>query len=288
MIPLLLLFTLALLAGVVTTAAGQELIVTASPSLAPVAARLRSIDRSSLASALASAGLEVPPLVRVSLIGEEDPRAARTPQWVVGLARGTEDVVLFPARVGSYPYESLESVLRHEVVHLALEAQADGRPLPRWFHEGVAVSVETGWNVGGDLRLLLRAAEDPGLADLARLFASDMRFESADAYRLAAALVTDMRERGGAAAPGAVAAHVGRGVGFTQAFAMEVGETPDAAAARVWAGYRRWSAWVPVATSESAVWMFILALAVAAFATRLRKRARQRRQWEEEEECPRP
>ncbi len=285
---MLLLFTLALLAGVVTTAAGQELIVTAPPSLAPVAARLRSIDRSSLASALASAGLEVPPLVRVSLIGEEDPRAARTPQWVVGLARGTEDVVLFPARVGSYPYESLESVLRHEVVHLALEAQADGRPLPRWFHEGVAVSVETGWNVGGDLRLLLRAAEDPGLADLARLFASDMRFESADAYRLAAALVTDMRERGGAAAPGAIAAHVGRGVGFTQAFAMEIGETPDAAAARVWAGYRRWSAWVPVATSESAVWMFILALAVAAFATRLRKRARQRRQWDEEEEFPRP
>jgi hypothetical protein len=283
-----LLFTLALLASVVTTAAGQELIVTAPPSLAPVAARLRSIDRSSLASALASAGLEVPPLVRVSLIGEDDPRAARTPQWVVGLARGTEDVVLFPARVGSYPYESLESVLRHEVVHLALEAQANGRPLPRWFHEGVAVSVETGWNVGGDLRLLLRAAEDPGLADLARLFASDMRFESADAYRLAAALVTDMRERGGAAAPGAVAAHVGRGVGFTQAFAMEVGETPDAAAARVWAGYRRWSAWVPVATSESAVWMFILALAVAAFATRLRKRARQRRQWDEEEEFPRP
>jgi hypothetical protein len=179
-------------------------------------------------------------------------------------------------------------VLRHEVVHLALEAQADGRPLPRWFHEGVAVSVETGWNVGGDLRLLLRAAEDPGLADLARLFASDMRFESADAYRLAAALVTDLRERGGAAAPGAIAAHVGRGVGFTQAFAMEIGETPDAAAARVWAGYRRWSAWVPVATSESAVWMFILALAVAAFATRLRKRARQRRQWEEEEEFPRP
>jgi hypothetical protein len=283
-----LLFSLALLASVVTTAAGQELIVTAPPSLAPVAARLRSIDRSSLASALASAGLEVPPLVRVSLIGEDDPRAARTPQWVVGLARGTEDVVLFPARVGSYPYESLESVLRHEVVHLALEAQANGRPLPRWFHEGVAVSVETGWNVGGDLRLLLRAAEDPGLADLARLFASDMRFESADAYRLAAALVTDMRERGGAAAPGAIAAHVGRGVGFTQAFAMEVGETPDAAAARVWAGYRRWSAWVPVATSESAVWMFILALAVAAFATRLRKRARQRRQWEEEEEFPRP
>ena len=277
-----------MLASVVAAAAGQELVVTAPPSLEPVAARLRAIDRSALASALASAGLEMPPVVRVSLVNEDDPLAASTPWWVVGLASGTEDIVLFPARVGSYPYESLESVLRHEVVHLALSSRADGRPLPRWFHEGVAVSIETGWNLGGYLRLLLRAAEDPGLADLARLFASDMRFESADAYRLAAALVTDMRDRGGPGAPGAIAAHVGRGASFTRAFAMEVGETPDAAAARVWAGYRRWSAWVPLVTSESAVWMFILALAFAAFVAQSRRRARRRRQWDEEEEFPRP
>src|SRR5688572_14348627 len=105
-----LLIAVALLASVVSTAAGQELIVTAPRSLDPVSARVRTIDRSSLASALASGGLEVPALVRVSLIEEDDPRAARTPWWIVGLARGPEDVVLFPARVGSYPYESLESV----------------------------------------------------------------------------------------------------------------------------------------------------------------------------------
>ncbi len=283
-----LFIAVALLASVVSTAAGQDVIVTAPPSLEPVAARVRTIDRSSLAAALASGGLEVPALVRVSLIDEDDPRAARTPWWIVGLASGTEDVVLFPARVGSYPYESLESVLRHEVVHLALSSRAGGRPLPRWFHEGVAVSIETGWSLESDLRLLLRAADNPGVADLARLFVSDRRVESADAYRLAAALVTDMRERGGPAAPGAIAAHVARGLSFERAFAIEIGETPDAAAARVWAGYRRWSAWVPLVTSDSAVWIFILALAVAAFVAQSRRRARRRRQWAEEEEFPQP
>src|SRR5918996_4874250 len=113
--------------GVATAAAGQEVIVTAPASLEAVAARLRSLDWRPLTTALAHAGLDVPPTIRVTLVDERDVRADATPWWVVGLATGTEDVVIFPARAGSYPYESLESVLRHEVVHLALSARTDGR-----------------------------------------------------------------------------------------------------------------------------------------------------------------
>jgi hypothetical protein len=281
-----LLLVLGILAGVLTPVAGQDLTVTAPPSLAPVAVRLRTLDRQPLATALANAGLDVPATIRVTLIDEDDSRARSTPWWIVGLANGTEDVVIFPSRVGSYPYESLESVFRHEVVHLALASRAGSGVLPRWFHEGVAVSVETGWGVTSGLQLLLRAAGSPDIADLTRLFRSNTQLDSADAYRLAAALVTDMRERHGAAVPGEIAAHVGRGVPFALAFEMETGETPDDGAARVWAGYRRWTAWLPVVTSGSAVWTFILALAVVAFVVQLRRRARRRRQWAEEEGFP--
>ena len=177
--------------------------------------------------------------------------------------------------------------MRHEVVHLALSSRAGGHDLPRWFHEGVAVSVETGWNLGSDLRLLIAAGHNPGMADLARLFASDTPLGNAEAYRLATALVTDLRERHGRTAPGRIAARVARGVPFARAFELETGETSDAAAARVWAQYRRWTAWLPVVTSESALWTLILALACVAFVVRSRKRARRRRQWAEEEELAR-
>jgi hypothetical protein len=195
--------------------------------------------------------------------------------------------VIFPARAGSYPYDSLESVLRHEVVHLALSARAGDGAIPRWFHEGVAVSVETEWNVGGDVRLVLAAARNPGMADLASLFNSDTYLGSADAYRLAAALVNDIRERHGPAIPGQIAAHVATGIPFDKAFQLETGETPDSAAARVWTQYSRWTAWLPVITSDSAVWTLILALAFVAFVAQARRRARRRRQWAEEEEFPR-
>lgn len=229
----------------------------------------------------------MPAKIHVTLIDERDASAATLPRWIVGFASGTEDVVIFPARVGSYPYESLESVLRHEVVHLALSSGAGGRELPRWFHEGVAVSLETGWNLGSDLRLLIGAGANPGMADLARLFASDTHLGNAEAYRLATALVTDLRERHGPALPGRIAAAVARGASFAGAFELETGETPDAAAARAWAQYRRWTAWLPVLTSGSAVWTAILALAFIAFVAQVRRRARRRQQWAEEEELPR-
>jgi hypothetical protein len=276
-----------LLIGAATRAESRELEVVAPPSLAAVAARVRAIDRTQLQARLGEAGLDLPPVIRVTLIDESDPRARMTPPWIVGLAAEREDIVIFPARVGSYPYDSLETVLRHEVVHLALSARAGNGSLPRWFHEGVAVSVETGWTLASDLQLLLGAADDPGIADLTRLFASDTHLGNAEAYRLATALVTDVRERHGATAPGEIAAQVARGVPFERAFAVVTGETPDAAAARAWGQYRRWTAWLPVITSGSAVWTAILVLAFAAFIAQSRRRARRRLQWEAEEELPR-
>ena len=83
-----------------------------------------------------------------------------------------------------------ESVIWHEVVHLALSAQAGDQPLPRWFHEGVAMSVEQRWGVTSQVRLLLAAAGDPGLADLGRLFDSETQPETASAYLLMLIAVT--------------------------------------------------------------------------------------------------
>lgn len=279
----LLRLVVAVALAAATPAAAQELTVEAPASLSAVAERIRRVDQQQLASDLTNAGLELPPAIRVTLIAEDDPRARATPRWIVGLASGTEDIVIFPARVGSYPYDSLESVLRHEIVHLALTARAGDGPLPRWFHEGVAVAVGTGWSLGSDLRLLLGSADDGGIAVLTRLFESDSQLANAQAYRLAAVVIADVRQRHGPGAPGAIAAHVARGVPFTRAFEIEAKDTPDATASRVWSQYRRWAAWLPALTSGSAMWGAILFLAFIAFVARRRARSRRRRQWADDD-----
>ena len=274
-------------AGLTSQRGGMELTFNTPESLARVADRVRDIDRQDLASALARVGLRVPPRIHVTLIPEDDARARATPTWVVGQASGSHDIAIFPGRIGSYPasypYDSLESVVWHEVVHLALSGQAGGQPLPRWFHEGVAMSVEKDWGVASQTRLLLAAVSNPGLSDLGRLFASGSQPETASAYLLAAALVSDIRERHGAATPGAIVDRVARGVPFAQAFALETGETPGEAAAHAWQVYRRVTNWIPVLTTASSLWLGIMALASMAFLSTLRKRWRRQREWDEED-----
>lgn len=264
--------------------AGQaELTVDAPRSLEAAAERVRNVDLPAFSRSLALAGLPMPRAIVIALVARDDPRAASTPSWVVGLAAGTTDIRIFPDRTGAYPNDSLETVVRHEIVHLALNTRAGGRPLPRWFHEGVAVAIESGWGARDEMRLLLAALDPPSLADINRLFASDAHADTTQAYLLSAALADDVRERHGGDVPGRIAGQVASGLTFDAAFRAETGETVEDAAAHAWRGYRQVSRWVPVATSPSTVWTVILVLSGLAFVVRLRRRRDLRRRWDEEE-----
>lgn len=72
---------------------------------------------------------------------------AAAPPWAAGF-------VIPGARIGAirmatavrYPYGTLESVLAHEATHMILH-DAVGRPLPRWFDEGVATWEGRRWSL---------------------------------------------------------------------------------------------------------------------------------------------
>src|SRR5207245_1925365 len=49
---------------------------------------------------------------------------------------------LDPVRSPGYPDNTLEDVLRHEVAHILIWRASAGRPVPRWFNEGLAMEVE--------------------------------------------------------------------------------------------------------------------------------------------------
>jgi hypothetical protein len=275
---------LVVVAAAAARAQVPDLSVETPASLEPIARRIREMDPAPLAKALETAGLQAPRRVHLVLVAGDDPRIRRLPEWIVGFASGTEDVVILPSRIGSYPYDSVESVVRHEIVHLALNTRAGGQLLPRWFHEGVAVTVVSGWDSRDQVRLLLAALERPSMADLSRLFASDVHPDTAQAYLLSAALVDDVRRRHGSATPGAIAAAVAAGQPFEAAFLTVTGERVEDVAARAWAGHRRLTRWIPIVTSPSSVWTFILAVAALAFVLRLRRRRAQHRRWQEEED----
>jgi hypothetical protein len=255
--------------------------IDAPSSLASAAERVRAIDQQTLEGAVRAAGLEPPAVADVVLVPETDPAAQRAPEWMIGFAHGTRLIVIFPQRVTRYPYDSLESVVRHEVVHLALTARAGGRTLPRWFHEGVATSVEAGWGVTDQVRLIVAAVMGPTADDVNELFRSDAQSELG--YLLSTALVDNLRERHGADVPGRIATRVAAGAPFSDAFRRETGEAPDTAAATAWRSYRAWNRWVPALASASAIWSFILVLTVFAFIARRRRRLRLRERWSDEE-----
>jgi len=246
-------------------------------------ARIAAIDLMRLGADLAARGLDLPSRIDVALLSNDDTRGRGVPPWIVGLALEPTQIVIFQERVLPYPYDSLESVFRHEVTHLALSARADGRPLPRWLHEGVAMSVDHGWDTGDRMRLLLEMTGHPATADLTRLFASGSQPDTAQAYGLSAALVADIERRHGTSAPAQIAGRVALGIPFATAFEQETGETPDQAADLAWRAYRRWTVWVSALTSETAIWAVIVILALAGSVVQIRRRAQRRARWDDVE-----
>jgi hypothetical protein len=118
-------------------------------------------------------------------------------------------------------------------------------------------------------------------SDLARLFDSQSRPDTTQAYSLSAALVADIERRHGRLAPARIAGRLASGIPFATAFEQETNERPDQATARAWRGYRRWTMWVSAITSEGAIWGFIVALALVAAIVQARRRLQRRASWDD-------
>jgi len=275
---------LTVLASLLASAARADTVLVFDSASPPaLVSKIRGIDLGRLDADLEDRGLELPSRIDVALLANDDERGRDVPPWVVGLALEPAQIVIFHERVLAYPYDSLEAVFRHEVTHLALTARAGGRTLPRWLHEGVAMSVDRRWDTAGRLRLLLEMTGNPATADLTRLFASASQPATAQAYGLSAALVADIERRFGRTAPARIASRVASGVPFPLAFEQETHQTPDDAAAGAWRGYRRWTMWMSALTGEGAIWGVIVILAIVAAVVQARRRARRRARWDEAE-----
>lgn len=224
--------------------------------------------------------------IRVMLVPESSQLARDTPGWVSGYARGSDDlIVLFPARVRSYPDRNLRTLLHHEVAHVLVAQAARGRPVPRWFNEGVATVAAREWGLEDRARFAA-AVIGRGPTTTRELDASFR--ESGDevrrAYALSAAFIRFMQQRYGSLAPAEILAGLADGLDFETAFSRATGDPIGRAEQIFFEEEAFWNTWVPFLTSSGALWMAITALALIAIHRRRVRSQRILEQWEAEEQ----
>jgi hypothetical protein len=266
--------------------AAPSLDVQAPQELARQAAAVRGLEGGDWSSLLTLLGLRRPgPPIRVVLAPEGSRLAANVASWVSGYAVPELDtIVLFPARVPSYPDGSLEALVRHEVAHMLLARAAGGAVVPRWFDEGVATVAARQWGIEDGARVVL-ATIGRGPRSLGELNAgfSGNAAAVARSYAVSAALVRYLLREHGEGAVGRILAAAAGGSDFEQAFRTVVGEDVHVLARGYFRRETFWTTWVPFATSTTVLWMAITALALLAIKRRRERDAEQRERWALEE-----
>ena len=277
---------LVLVAGLGAQAPVPELIVEAPAALAGVAERVRAFEPERLAGVSTLVGLDTAgPPVNVVVLPEDSLTAEGTPSWVAAFADGDRDlVVLFPDRIGSYPYDSLEAVLHHEVSHILTYRAAAGRRVPRWFNEGLASAAERNWGLDARSRFVWETlvGGEVSVTELEGLFAGGPR-EVARGYTLSDALVRDLLETYGPDAASRLLGRMSEGETFESALYQTTGMTASGLVSRFWSRNRVWERWIALLGGPYLLWSFITLLALAAIWRSRVRRAARRRQWEEEE-----
>jgi peptidase MA superfamily protein len=264
-----------------------HLVVEPLPGAAPAGERLRAMDPAQLLPAMRLVGLTQPgPPIRVIVAPEGSGPARLVPPWISGYALSDKGlIVVMPQRVPNYPDSSLEDLLRHEVAHVLIARASGDRPLPRWFHEGLAMIAGGSWGFDDRSRLTLALLADRpvSLAELEERF-SGGQSETNRAYAIAGAFVRDLFERYGPEAAPRLLTGVSKGLTFQQAFLKATGVSLSQAETAFWSRQTFWYRWVPVLTSSITLWLLITMLALWAIRRRRARDAAQRLIWDEEEE----
>lgn len=264
-----------------------ELLVENPPELDAVADEVRAIGRGDFSGALMMTGLMgFSSPMRVVVASEESAVAQETPKWVSGFAIGeSRTIVLFPARVTRYPDDSLRTLVHHEVTHVLVAEAARGRPVPRWFNEGVATVAAREWGIEDRARYAAAVVgRGPRTVDaLDHGFAEGGR-RAIRSYALAGAFVRWLRVEYGVHLTGSILEQLGREMSFREAFVRATGDTLERAEYRFFVREALWHTWVPFVTSSGVLWAAITALAIVAIRRRRTKSAAMRERWEAEEE----
>jgi hypothetical protein len=229
--------------------------------------------------------LSFPSPIRVVLLPESSQEARTTPTWVSAYAMGAVDtIVIFPARVPSYPDRNLETLLRHEVTHLLIDQAAGGRPVPRWLHEGIATVAAREWGIedGARFALAVIGQRPHSTSELDDAFSAGAG-AAARSYALSAALTRYLRRQFGPDTPAHILRKIALGHQFPEAFALATGRDLHEVEHDFFGREAFWGTWVPFLTSSAVLWMAITLLAMVAIHRRRQRDLQMQAAWAAEE-----
>jgi len=224
----------------------------------------------------ADLGLEAKGPLEVKILPPGDAGAGLdggAPHWAVGyVSGGSTEVVLRGSWVRTYPFGDLLSLFAHETTHALLNTLPTAGTLPRWFHEGLAVSESRHWSLRDAFALgttVLIGRPTP-LAQLTRSFPSEDS-EARAAYAESFHFVSYLQREHGPEAVRKILLEMKRGATFQDAFRLALGSdltTVEAAWRRqVNFAYR----WIPALTSTGVLWMVITVLVLVGRLARVRR-----------------
>jgi hypothetical protein len=278
------MFGLSILLLWIAQASPIRLEINAPPEYAAEQTRMESIDGSRMADVLRLVGLKDPgpPILVLLAPGSSDLARAVDP-WIAGFAT-RDNVVIFPSRSPTYPHSTIDDVLRHEVAHALIWRASAGRPIPRWFNEGLATAAERRRGFRDQTQLFLHLASGSRLSfdQINRLFGGGQA-DRTRAYLLSGALVWDLLSEHGETAGGRILGEVSNGASFETAFTNVIGQSTATAEANFWDRQRVWTTWIPVLFSQEVLWVAITLLALLAIWRIRRRNAARRKRWDEEE-----
>tara|TARA_B000000460_G_scaffold125032_1_gene88042 strand:+ start:386 stop:1282 length:897 start_codon:yes stop_codon:yes gene_type:complete len=228
-------------------------------------------------------GLAAP--ILVELVTESMARRNGIPNWVAGYAVTEHNLIaLFPTRTPSYPNDSLESVLRHEIAHVLIGRAARGRPLPRWFDEGLAITVERPWSLTDRTRFAWTRVVDHQMSfeSLNHRFGQG-RVAAERAYAISGALVRRLIHEYGVTAPAKILSTVAAGHSFDAATQVATGRSLTSLELEFMMNQSVVERWLPFLTSGYTLWSAVTLLALLAIWSHRQKRKIRRQRWDEEE-----
>jgi len=214
------------------------------------------------------------------------PEGLPPPEYATGVAYAPMHLVLLSLSAPEANAEApdVKEVLFHELVHVALYDAVQGRHVPRWFNEGLAIHV-SGEGALRRMRTLWDATLSRSIIPLSDLDASfpDSRYEVSVAYAESADFVRYLLRDPDRARFASLIERVRGGAAFDRALADAYGTDLRKLEFQWREEIAKRYTFVPMLTSGSLIWVLVFVVLAVGYAKKRKKAKATLEQWAREE-----
>jgi len=207
------------------------------------------------------------------------------PQWSDGVATPLRNIIILKSARWMPPETNNNAIAVHELTHIFVNRATHGKPIPRWFNEGLAVyySGEKGFASGTLVSKALITNSIISLSDIDEVLQFHAN-KAQLAYQQSYLAVVFLFRNYGKEAVKKILAEVANGISFNQAFI-------DVLDADVWEFEEQWYQYIKrkyrwhfLVEFENYLWVLALVLFLVGFVLMRRRNKKTIQRWQEEDD----